>query len=316
MSHGDDTGDIRRWLAENTEGLVPAEAEKARTEIEWHIADVVRDRLANLPTDPAEQGEYYEALHDLVADLPPETREELDLLISADERMAKHAVRMCERVARLRCYSLNAWLDIATKGICQEGKERIQGEVSCHYEDALHDSLQQGVTQIQAHIAAMESLGDPRKAAKGFRRSYLTEKEAEWLEHAKDPMSWRFRVGVYWFVLYCGFGLGLRAVDDVRALLGFVGFASSIVLYVWVMRRVAPRAARSGRFRVYYLLRCLVMLPLPMSAVLTMQFYGHLSARHAMLADACVLIFLALPFLLGSGKIDRKLRSFPPKRRP
>jgi len=316
VTRSDNIGDIRLWLIENTEGLQPAEAEKARTEIERHIADVVRDRLANVPANPAEQGAYYEALHDLVADLPPETREDLDLLISADERMAKDAVRMCERAGRLKYHSPARWLEFATKGICQEGKERIRDEISAHYEDSLHDALQQGVTQIAAHIAAMESLGDPNKAAKGFRRSYLTEKEAEWLGQAKAPMSGRFSVGVYWFVLYCGFGLGLRAVDEVRALLGFVGFASSIVLYVWVMRRVAPHAARSGRFRVYYLLRCLVMLPLPMFAVLTMQFGGQMSARHAVLVDACVLICLALLFLVVSGKTDRKLRSVPPKRRP
>ena len=185
MSRGDDTGDIHRRLAENTEGVEPAEAEKARTEIERHIADVVRERLANVPTNPAEQGEYYEALHDLVADLPPKTREDLDLLISAGERMRKDAVRVCERVARLRCYSLNAWLNIATKGIYQEGKERIRDEISAHYKDALHDALKQGLTKTEAHLAAMESLGDPRKARRGLRKSYLTEREAKWVKEAK-----------------------------------------------------------------------------------------------------------------------------------
>lgn len=214
MTRSDNTGDIRRWLAENTEGLESAEAEKARTETERHIADVVRDRLANVPSNPAEQGAYYEALHDLVADLPTETREELDLLISTDEGMAKHAVRMCERAGRLKYHSPAIWLEFATKGICQEGKERIRDEISAHYEDALHDALQQGLTKTEAHLAAMESLGDPRKAGRAFRRSYLSEREAKWVEEAKVPMPTRsLFASISWFILFCGFNLRLRAPD-------------------------------------------------------------------------------------------------------
>jgi len=315
MSRGDDIGDIRRWLAENTEGLEPAEAEKARIEIERHIADVVRDRLATAPTNPAEQVEYYESLHDLVADLPPETREDLDLLISADERMAKDAVRMGERLSRLRSWSLDSWLGVATKGICQEGKERIREEISAHYLDALHEGLQQGLPKIEAHIKAMESLGDPRKAAKGFRRNYLTEKEAKWAEGVKRP-QWGSFWGILALTSFCGVNFGVRAFDNSLAMLSLVAFAAYLTLYAWVMLRVVPRAARSGQFRTYHRLHSLVMLPYPLFWVLAAQTTGQISPHRALLANVLGLLFVMILAGLGDARITRKIHGAPPKRRP
>jgi hypothetical protein len=315
MNRGDDTGDIRRWLMENTDGLEPTEAEKARTEIEKHIADVVRDRLAKVPANPAEQGAYYEALHDLVADLPPETREDLDLLISADERMAKDAVRMRERLVRLKCWSLDLWLGLATKGISRQGKERIRDEISAHYEDALHEGLQQGLTKIEAHIAAMESLGDARKAARGFRRNYLTEKETKWAEDEKRP-QWGSLWGILALTSFCWLGLGFSAFGNSLAMLSLVAFAAYLILFVLVMLRVVPRAARSGQFRTCYRLRCLVMLPYPLFWVLAAQGMGQLSIRRGLLVDVLSLLCLIVLFGLVDARIARKIHGALPKRRP
>lgn len=98
--------------------------------------------------------------------------------------------------------------------------------------------------------------------------------------------------------------------------MSIVGCISSVALFVWVMRRVAPNAARSGRFRASYLLRCLVTLPLPLYFILKMQLQGQMSLYRAILDETLVLIGFLVLFQVGGARIDRKLRSFPPKRTP
>ena len=70
------------------------------------------------------------------------------------------------------------WYEIATKGLCQDAKDRILAEIEAHYVDGLRELLDAGKTGAEeAHRAAMAALGNPRHARKAFRRAYLTKAE-------------------------------------------------------------------------------------------------------------------------------------------
>ncbi len=70
------------------------------------------------------------------------------------------------------------WYEIATKGLCQDAKDRVLAEIEAHYADGLRELLDAGKTGAdEAHRAAMAALGNPRHAQKAFRRAYLTKAE-------------------------------------------------------------------------------------------------------------------------------------------
>ena len=70
------------------------------------------------------------------------------------------------------------WYEIATKGLCQDAKDRILAEIDAHYVDGLRELLDAGKTGAEeAHRAVMAALGNPRHARKAFRRAYLTKAE-------------------------------------------------------------------------------------------------------------------------------------------
>ena len=211
------------------------------------------------------------------------------------------------------------WLEVATKGICQEGKERIQEEISAHYEDALRDALHQGSPKIQAHFAAMESLGSPRKAGRAFRRSCLTEREAKWLEWITGPTPWWVFLMFMPFLLGAERDLAHRASNDLTALLSTTAFASDTALWVFVWRRAAPRVARLGRFRTCFLLRLLPMLFLAWPLIVIPQYRQILSSPPLIFACACTLLSFTATSMLAVrslGQIERKLRGSQSARWP
>jgi hypothetical protein len=211
------------------------------------------------------------------------------------------------------------WLEVATKGICQEDKERIEEEISAHYEDVLRDALQQGSPKNEAHLAAMESLGSPRKAGRGFRRSCLTEHEAKWFQWVTGPTPWWVFLMFMPFVLSSGRDLAYRASSDLTALLCTTAFASGTALWVFVWRWAAPRVARLGRFRTCLPLRLLSVLFFALPLAVIPQYQRTLSSPPVMFACACTLLCIAATSMLAIrdlGRIGRKLRGFPSTRRP
>ena len=251
----------------------------------------VRPRLA----------ENAEALHCVPEGLPLEARQGLD---------------MSERAARLRYYNLRSWVGVAAKGICEEDKERIREEISAHYDDAFNDALRRGLTKVEAHFASMESLGDCQKAAKVFRKSYLTEREMDWVERAKRP-DWALLVAISCVAVYCGLLSVLFLPDDRSAIWSLVTLSVSMAIFAWVVLRVAPSAARSDRFRTYRVLRCFAGLPFalwwPLIMYITCSRLGHSELFFGAAANA--IVYFALVFSAGGARI-RRLRGFPSTRRP
>ena len=74
---------------------------------------------------------------------------------------------------------LQNWLNSATLGIGRIGKHRIESEISAHYEQAYREALDAGYTENEAETNAVNALGNPEKARKGFRKTHLSKREEE-----------------------------------------------------------------------------------------------------------------------------------------
>ena len=83
-----------------------------------------------------------------------------------------------------KAHDLRAWLRIATMGLAAPAKERIRLEVEAHHAEAVAAHLHEGLSEPDAHSAALTELGDPDEAANCFRKQHLTAREAEQVEGA------------------------------------------------------------------------------------------------------------------------------------
>jgi hypothetical protein len=89
----------------------------------------------------------------------------------------------------LNLRSLAGWLEVATDGLEATAKQRIETEIQAHYAEAISDHLAAGDSEDSAGARALTDLGDPRDAARSFRRSHLTESEAKWLRSLRREAS-------------------------------------------------------------------------------------------------------------------------------
>jgi len=90
---------------------------------------------------------------------------------------------------------LRRWLYAATGDLCEDASARIYEEVRAHFADAVEAGLDEGLTRDEAERAALEGLGPPYRAAKAFRRSYLTKYQDDLVTWMEAP--WR-RPGRLW----------------------------------------------------------------------------------------------------------------------
>jgi len=74
---------------------------------------------------------------------------------------------------------LRGWLETATAGLVIPAKQRIRTEIEAHYREAVAAHVARGLSEPSAKNAALVELGEPRAAARRFRRSHLTTKNVE-----------------------------------------------------------------------------------------------------------------------------------------
>lgn len=83
---------------------------------------------------------------------------------------------------------LDAWLEVATRGLCDDAGRRIRSEISDHYESALEAARANGAPTRAAEDTALSTLGDPALAARSFRRTNLTRFQAALVrDHREQP---------------------------------------------------------------------------------------------------------------------------------
>lgn len=121
--------------------------------------------------------------------------------------------------------SLGEWLVIATLGLVAPAQERIKLEIEAHYADAVKSNLDLGLAPEEAESAALLELGDPKTAAKSFRKRHLTEKEGEQVQELLDKYHKWNAAGWRWFDLVvswlCGIVVYLMASSTPHMTLRF-----------------------------------------------------------------------------------------------
>jgi len=172
------------------------------------------------------------------------------------------------------------WLENATKGLCDQAKERIAHETTAHYEHAVAALLEEGRDEAEAHAIAQAALGRPRRARRSFRTVHLTAREKSLI----DALTNRPRSAPLWPVLaILGFSFWLPvlifvviygATHDNLVFLGSLLLAGTVVLVALGM----------GSVKAYRLTRAI----LPIRAVplfwalfdlVTLPFYAWIGSE-------------------------------------
>jgi hypothetical protein len=92
---------------------------------------------------------------------------------------------------------LSWWLAVATKDLAVSSKKRIAREIGLHYAEAVESHLAQGESEDAAPINALKDLGEPKAAAKKFRRSHLTRREEQKLLELKKKSGILWQLAVH-----------------------------------------------------------------------------------------------------------------------
>src|ERR1700722_9351116 len=94
--------------------------------------------------------------------------------------------------------SLAEWLEIATAKLSSPAQERIRTEIEAHFTESVECHQVAGFSDVEARLEAVAELGDPRIAAKRFRKRHLTEKEEKRLRQIS-----KYSRGLVWLLLSC-----------------------------------------------------------------------------------------------------------------
>ena len=62
------------------------------------------------------------------------------------------------------------WIDVATRGLCEEAAERVSAEILDHFLEARAEAVRTRGSDEEATRTALAKLGDPRTAGRALRR--------------------------------------------------------------------------------------------------------------------------------------------------
>jgi len=114
--------------------------------------------------------------------------------------------------------SLDAWLTTATRGLCDEARQRVSAEVTRHVEETALGLQAEGLSADAALEEAVRLLGDPKLARRGFRRTELTQREYVFLTRIIAPVSVIIKPAVI---------MAMAAVVELMVVLACLGWVSS-----------------------------------------------------------------------------------------
>ncbi|MBX7258143.1 MAG: permease prefix domain 1-containing protein [Candidatus Hydrogenedentes bacterium] len=72
---------------------------------------------------------------------------------------------------------VNQWVEAATRGLCDEARDRIAADIRRHVCEAMTEYETQGQSPEEALNAAIQQLGDAKNARRGFKRTNLSRFE-------------------------------------------------------------------------------------------------------------------------------------------
>ena len=148
---------------------------------------------------------------------------------------------------------MRKWLGLATKGLCDDARTRVSREIVDHYDDCVAAELGRGRTVVEAHSAAMESLGSPAMARDAYLKTYLTSWEARCLGHRANTDTVR---GALWYAAAMGLmACWSASTSFLTFAVLFLISASYFAFFRWELTTVHANALRrQGRRRLAWLL--------------------------------------------------------------
>ena len=154
---------------------------------------------------------------------------------------------------------LDNWLEIATRGLCDDAKARVHAEVEAHFAAAYEALVAAGHSVESAERGALQSLGSAGTAHTRFGKLYLTTTDADILRDLLRPRSVARKVcaASYLFVgvlLVFVRVVGVVPDGDAAQLIGFVAIlligASSFALPTLLGRRL-PRLVVAAQMLLF-----------------------------------------------------------------
>ncbi len=143
--------------------------------------------------------------------------------------------------------NLQDWLEVATGDLVASAEKRIRLEIETHYAEATADHMVGGCPESVARARALAELGDPRTAARRFRKRHLTKWEAEKVEKAlqggRTSLVWGYLLSAL-LVIYIISRYSNRHFLSPLVLIA-VDFVGLIVLHTVYVLVARSRHARS-----------------------------------------------------------------------
>src|SRR5262245_20019576 len=96
--------------------------------------------------------------------------------------------------------TLEQWLEVATRGLCDSAAARVRAEIVEHYQSAIEAAGAVDVESPDVEGQALAALGDAKTANRQYRRVLLTEGEATLLGGLTS--RWPHPVGIFLLVAF------------------------------------------------------------------------------------------------------------------
>ncbi len=95
-------------------------------------------------------------------------------------------------------FTLEQWLQIATKDLTPEAVVSIRKEITDHVKTTLEYQTNAGLSQVEAEKLAVRLLGDPMVFLQRARKTYLTKSEDKRLKQLYSPL----KIGKLYYFLF------------------------------------------------------------------------------------------------------------------
>ncbi len=100
----------------------------------------------------------------------------------------------------MNVHSLEVWLDIATRDLCDAARRRVRAEMEQHFLSAKETGTRQGMDDSSAIAHAIEGLGQAERARRRLNREYLTSRQLGLIGGVTETWNMKLRLlflGVY-----------------------------------------------------------------------------------------------------------------------
>jgi hypothetical protein len=135
--------------------------------------------------------------------------------------------------------TLEQWLEVATRGLCESAAERVRAEIGEHYASALESAALDGVDPLDADRLAVDALGDAKIANRQYRRVLLTESEEDVLRRCAS------RGGRLWHRTLVVLSAVLLVVVPISTL-GVAKYTCAAILVEALLRAIPVASIRAG----------------------------------------------------------------------